>query len=107
MQLLIRSYLRAKKLTTPMSRQIPTQVRELEKILKVIKQDVEGTNAEQDFSGYVDIPGNQDVQDDETEDNAESRKEPEAMLTRAGARREGIYVEDFPLPCLVGETNRT
>ena len=62
------------------------------------KRDDDGnTNAEQHFSGYVDMPGNQDVQGDETEDNAEPRREPESRLTRAGARREGIYVEDFPL----------
>ena len=56
---------------------------------------------EQDFSGYVDTPENQNmqgVQDNETQDGAESRRELEPRLTRAGARRGGIYVEEFPLP---------
>ena len=65
------------------------------------KQDDDENTNEQDFSGYVDTPENQDmqgVQDNETQDGAESRREPEPRLTRAGARRGGIYVEEFPLP---------
>ena len=62
------------------------------------KQDMRSANEEQDFSGYVDKPENQDLPRNEIEDNAESRREPEVRLTRAGARRKGIYVEDYPLP---------
>ena len=62
---------------------------------------------EQDFSGYIDTPGNQDLQDVqeyEIQDGAQGAQprrepeQPESRLTRAGARREGIYVEEFPLP---------
>ena len=55
----------------------------------------------QDFSGYIDTPENQDLQDVqeyELQDGAQAaqpRREPEPRLTRAGARREGIYVEEF------------
>ena len=62
----------------------------------------------QDFSGYIDTPGNQDLQDvqeyelpEEAQAVPQQRREPEQpepRLTRAGARREGIYVEEFPLP---------
>ena len=62
---------------------------------------------EHNFSGCIDMPGNQDlrdVQEYELPDGAQaaqSRREPEQpepRLTRAGARREGIYVVKFPLP---------
>ena len=53
------------------------------------------------------MPGNQDLQDVqeyELPDGAQAAQprrepeQPEPRLTRAGARREGIYVEEFPLP---------
>ena len=62
---------------------------------------------DQDFSGYIDMPGNQDLQDVqeyELPDGAQAAQprrepeQPEPRLMRAGARREGIYVEEFPLP---------
>ena len=82
-------------MTTLISRQIPTHIREQESPQGQKKDE------EQDFSGYVDMPENQDlqgVQENETQDGAQPRREPEPRLTRAGARREGIYVEEFPLP---------
>ena len=62
----------------------------------------------QDFSNYIDTPGNQDSQNAQeyelpggTQAATQPRRQqeqPEPRLTRAGAIREGIYVEEFPLP---------
>ena len=66
-----------------------------------------GKDGEQDLSTYIDTPENQDwqqVQEFEIPDGAQGAQQrrepeqPEPRLTRAGARREGIYVEEFPLP---------
>ena len=54
---------------------------------------VQHRDAEQDFSEYVDIPEEEEIQD-----NAEPGEITAPRLTRADARRRGVPVEEVPLP---------